>query len=84
MSSLRSRIDVLLHGRASVLAVRSLSRRHTTVVEIVRSVNVSFLVFVLALPLLAFLKTKRAPHLAGRSEGAPDLTQGAGPLPAME
>jgi arsenical pump membrane protein len=34
---------------AAVLAVRSLSRRHTTVVEIVRSVNVSFLVFVLAL-----------------------------------
>jgi arsenical pump membrane protein len=34
---------------ASVLAVRSLSRRHTSVVEIVRSVNVSFLVFVLAL-----------------------------------
>jgi arsenical pump membrane protein len=34
---------------ASVLAVRSLSRGHTSVVEIVRSVNVSFLVFVLAL-----------------------------------
>jgi arsenical pump membrane protein len=34
---------------ASVLAVRSLSRRHTTVVQIARSVNVSFLVFVLAL-----------------------------------
>jgi arsenical pump membrane protein len=34
---------------ASVLAVRSLRRRHTSVVEIVRSVNVSFLVFVLAL-----------------------------------
>ncbi|ORA84006.1 arsenic transporter [Mycobacterium malmoense] len=36
-------------GGASVLAVRSLRRRHTSVVEIVRSVNVSFLVFVLAL-----------------------------------
>jgi arsenical pump membrane protein len=34
---------------ASVLAVRSLSRRHTTLVEIARSVHVSFLVFVLAL-----------------------------------
>jgi arsenical pump membrane protein len=34
---------------ASVLAVRSLSRRHTSVAEIARSVNVSFLVFVLAL-----------------------------------
>ena len=34
---------------ASVLAVRSLSRRHTSVVEIVRSVHASFLVFVLAL-----------------------------------
>jgi len=34
---------------ASALAVRSLSRRHTSVLEIARSVNVSFLVFVLAL-----------------------------------
>lgn len=34
---------------ASVLAVRSLSRRHTSVTEIARSANVSFLVFVLAL-----------------------------------
>jgi len=34
---------------ASVLAVRSLGRRHTSVVEIARSVHVSFLVFVLAL-----------------------------------
>jgi arsenical pump membrane protein len=34
---------------ASVLAVRSLSRGHTSVVEIVRSVQPSFLVFVLAL-----------------------------------
>lgn len=34
---------------ASVLAVRSLYHRRTSVVEIVRSVNVSFLVFVLAL-----------------------------------
>jgi arsenical pump membrane protein len=34
---------------ASVLAARSLSRRHTSVVEIVRAVNVPFLVFVLAL-----------------------------------
>ncbi len=34
---------------ASVLAVRSLSRGHTSVVEIVRSVHVWFLVFVLAL-----------------------------------
>lgn len=34
---------------AAVLAVRSLARGHTSVVEIVRSVNVSFLVFVLAL-----------------------------------
>ena len=34
---------------ASVLAVRSLSRGHTSVAEIVRSVQVSFLVFVLAL-----------------------------------
>jgi arsenical pump membrane protein len=34
---------------ASVLAVRSLSRRHTTAVEIVRSLHVSFLVFVPAL-----------------------------------
>lgn len=34
---------------ASVLAVRSLRRRHTTLVEILRSAQVSFLVFVLAL-----------------------------------
>jgi arsenical pump membrane protein len=34
---------------ASVLALRSFSRGHTSVVQIVRSVNVSFLVFVLAL-----------------------------------
>jgi arsenical pump membrane protein len=34
---------------ATVLAVRSLHRRHTTVVEILRSAQVSFLVFVLAL-----------------------------------
>jgi len=34
---------------ASALAVRSLSRGHTAAVEIVRSVHVSFLVFVLAL-----------------------------------
>jgi arsenical pump membrane protein len=34
---------------ASVLAVRSLRHRHTSVVEIVHSVNVSFLMFVLAL-----------------------------------
>ncbi len=34
---------------ASVLAVRSLSRGHTSVTEIVRSASVSFLVFVLAL-----------------------------------
>jgi arsenical pump membrane protein len=34
---------------AAVLAVRSLSRRHTSVTEIVRSMQVSFLVFVLAL-----------------------------------
>lgn len=34
---------------AAVLAVRSLARGHTSVVQIARSVNVSFLVFVLAL-----------------------------------
>jgi arsenical pump membrane protein len=34
---------------ASVLAMRSLSRGHTSVVEIARAVNVSFLVFVLTL-----------------------------------
>ncbi|BBY24241.1 SLC13 family permease [Mycobacterium stomatepiae] len=34
---------------SSVLAVRSLRRRHTTVMEILRSAQVSFLVFVLAL-----------------------------------
>jgi arsenical pump membrane protein len=34
---------------ASVLAVRSLSRRHTSVVAVARSAHVSFLVFVLAL-----------------------------------
>jgi arsenical pump membrane protein len=34
---------------ASMLAVRSLRRRHTTVMEILRSAQVSFLVFVLAL-----------------------------------
>lgn len=34
---------------AVVLAARSLRRRHTTVVEIARSIHVSFLVFVLAL-----------------------------------
>jgi len=45
---------------ASVLGVRSLSRRHTSVVEIVRSVHVSFLVFVLALGVVV-----RAVMLAG-------------------
>ena len=34
---------------AAVMSVRSLARRHTTAVEIVRAVNVPFLVFVLAL-----------------------------------
>jgi arsenical pump membrane protein len=34
---------------AAVIAVRSLARRHTTPVEIVRAVNIPFLVFVLAL-----------------------------------
>jgi arsenical pump membrane protein len=34
---------------AAVMALRSLARRHTTAVEIVRAVNVPFLVFVLAL-----------------------------------
>jgi arsenical pump membrane protein len=34
---------------AAVMAVRSLARRHTSAVEIVRAVNVPFLVFVLAL-----------------------------------
>jgi arsenical pump membrane protein len=34
---------------ASVLAIRSLARRHTTAVAIVRAVNVPFLLFVLAL-----------------------------------
>jgi arsenical pump membrane protein len=34
---------------AAVMALRSLARRHTSAVEIVRSVNVPFLVFVLAL-----------------------------------
>ena len=34
---------------AAVMAVRSLARRHTTAVAIVRSVNIPFLVFVLAL-----------------------------------
>jgi arsenical pump membrane protein len=34
---------------AAVMAVRSLTRRHTTAVAIVRSVNIPFLVFVLAL-----------------------------------
>lgn len=36
-------------GGATVLAVRSLWHRHTSVLEIARSVNLSFLVFVLAL-----------------------------------
>jgi len=34
---------------AAVMAVRNLARRHTTAVEIVRAVNIPFLVFVLAL-----------------------------------
>ena len=63
---------------ASVLAVRSLSRRHTTVVEIVRSVNVSFLVFVLALGVVV-----QAVTLNGMGEAMSAVLPSGSGLPAL-
>jgi arsenical pump membrane protein len=65
-------------GGASVLAVRSLSRRHTTVAEIVRSVHVSFLVFVPPLGVVV-----QAVMLNGMDKAmSPVLPSGSG-LPAL-
>ena len=65
-------------GGASVLAVRSLSRRHTTVAEIVRSVHVSFLVFVPALGVVV-----RAVMLNGMDKAMSSVLPSGSGLPAL-
>jgi arsenical pump membrane protein len=63
---------------ASVLAVRSLSRRHTSVPEILRSVNVSFLVFVLALGVVV-----QAVTLNGMGKAMSGVLPSGSGLPAL-
>ena len=63
---------------ASVLAVRSLSRRHTSVAEIVRSAHVSFLVFVLALGVVV-----RAVMLNGMDRAMSAVLPSGSGLPAL-
>ncbi len=63
---------------ASVLAVRSLSRGHTSVVEIVRSAHVSFLVFVLALGIVV-----RAVMLNGMDRAMSAVLPSGSGLPAL-
>jgi len=65
-------------GGASVLAVRSLSRRHTTVAEIVRSVHVSFLVFVPALGVVV-----QAVMLNGMDKAMSSVLPSGSGLPAL-
>jgi arsenical pump membrane protein len=63
---------------AAVLAVRSLSRRHTSVVEIVRSTQVSFLVFVPALGVVV-----RAVTLNGMDTAMSAVLPSGSGLPAL-
>ncbi|MGO9156292.1 SLC13 family permease [Mycobacterium sp.] len=63
---------------ASVLAVRSLRRRHTSVTEIARSVNVSFLVFVLALGVIV-----QAITLNGMGRAMSTVLPSGSTLPAL-
>lgn len=63
---------------ASVLAVRSLRRGHTSVSEIVRSANVSFLVFVLALGVVV-----QAVMLAGMHRAMSAVLPSGSGLPAL-
>ncbi|MFY2861630.1 SLC13 family permease [Mycobacterium sp. THU-M104] len=63
---------------ASVLAVRSLSRGHTSVVEIVGSASVSFLVFVLALGVVV-----RAVMLSGVDTAMATVLPSGSGLPAL-
>ncbi|OBK52346.1 SLC13 family permease [Mycobacterium kubicae] len=63
---------------ASVLAVRSLVRRHTSVTEIARSANVSFLVFVLALGVVV-----QAVMLNGMDEAMSAVLPSGTALPAL-
>ncbi|HTX94782.1 MAG TPA: SLC13 family permease [Mycobacterium sp.] len=63
---------------ASVLAVRSLSRRRTSVADIARSVHVSFLVFVLALGVVV-----RAVMLGGMDRAMSAVLPSGSGLPAL-
>jgi arsenical pump membrane protein len=63
---------------ASVLAVRSLGHRHTSVAEIVRAVNVPFLVFVLALGVVV-----QAVMLNGVATGMRAVLPAGSGLPAL-
>ena len=63
---------------AAVLAVRSLSRRHTSVAEIARSVNLSFLVFVLALGIVV-----QAVMLNGMDRAMSGVLPSGAGLPAL-
>jgi len=63
---------------ASVLAVRSLSRRHTSVADIVRSAHVSFLVFVLALGVVV-----RAVMVNGMDRAMSSVLPSGSALPAL-
>ncbi len=63
---------------ASVLAVRSLSRRHTSVLDIARSAHPSFLVFVLALGVVV-----RAVMLNGMDRAMSAVLPSGSGLPAL-
>ena len=63
---------------ASVLAVRSLRHKHTSVVEILRAVNVPFLVFVLALGVVV-----QAVMLNGMATGMSTVLPTGSGLPAL-
>jgi arsenical pump membrane protein len=63
---------------ASVLAVRSLSRRHTSVLDIARSAHLSFLVFVLALGVVV-----RAVMLNGMDSAMSAVLPSGSGLPAL-
>lgn len=63
---------------AAVLAARSLRRRHTSVSEIVRSANVSFLVFVLALGVVV-----QAVMLGGMDRAMSAVLPSGSGLPAL-
>lgn len=63
---------------AAVLAVRSLSRRHTSVTDIARSAHVSFLVFVLALGVVV-----RAVMINGMDRAMSAVLPSGSTLPAL-